>query len=463
MGTTALEAALDVLRRIRARGFEAYFVGGCVRDMHVPGTVCKIYDIATSARPDEVARMFSRVIPVGKQFGVVLVVLDGHPVDVATFRTDMEYRDGRKPTGVRFSSAREDVQRRDFTVNGLLYDPFKKETIDYVGGEADIAAKLIKAIGDPAQRFAEDRLRLLRAVRFASTLGFSIEPATLAALREHAPEIRVVSKERAREELAKILLGPRAGAGLRLLDETGLLRVLLPEVHAMKGVRQPPQFHPEGDVFEHTVRMFDMKDALEAEGALEARDVPGAEETWDAVAAFAVLLHDAGKPSTFSVRDRIHFDGHAAVGARIAREVCHRLRFPAREREMVAACVRNHMVFLDVHRMRESTLKRLMRRPTFSRELTLHRLDCLASDGNPEAYDTLRRKRKEFGQETISPRPLLTGHDLIRSGWSEGPAIGRALAALEEQQLGSRISTREEALDWLLGHFPPTAPGGGAR
>jgi poly(A) polymerase len=261
----------------------------------------------------------------------------------------------------------------------------------------------------------------------------------------------VVSGERVRDELVKILLGPRAGRGLLLLDETGLLGPLLPEVRAMKGVRQPPRFHPEGDVFAHTVRLLEEKDRLQTEGMLETRDVPGAEETWDAVTAFAVLLHDVGKPATFSVRDRLRFDGHQIEGARIARAVCDRLRFPSREREMIADCVENHMVFLDVARMRESTLKRLMRRRTFSRELTLHRLDCLASDGNLEAYDTLRRHCREFGEERISPPPLLTGRDLMAMGWREGPEIGRILAAIEEEQLENRLSTREEALRWLRG------------
>lgn len=435
MRKTELEVAREIVERIRRSGFEAFFVGGCVRD-RLMGRTCLEYDVASSAPPDRIARIFPHVVPVGKQFGVMLVVQDGHAVHVATFRADMEYRDGRKPTGVRFSSAREDVLRRDFTVNGLLYDPLDDRLLDYVGGEADIRAGLVRAIGDPAVRFAEDRLRLLRAVRFASTLGFSIEPATLAALKEHAAEIGVVSGERVRDELVKILIGPRAGQGLVLLDETGLLKPLLPEVHAMKGVQQPAQFHPEGDVFTHTVRMLD-----------------GLERA-DAVLAFAVLLHDAGKPPTFAVRDRIHFDGHATEGARIAREVCARLRFPSREREMIAACVGNHMAFLDVKRMREATLKRLMRRPTYSHELELHRLDCLASDRDLSAWELLVQKEREFGTEKISPPPLLTGDDLIRLGWREGPEIGKALAALEELQLENRISTREEAVEWLKGRVP---------
>jgi poly(A) polymerase len=427
------DVAREIVQRLRGGGFEACFVGGCVRD-RLMGRPCAEHDIATSAHPDRIARIFPHVVPVGRQFGVMLVVQDGHCVHVATFRADMEYRDGRKPSGVRFSSAREDVLRRDFTMNGLLYDPLEDRLLDYVGGEADIAAGLIRSIGDPALRFEEDKLRLLRAVRFSSTLGFSIEPRTLAALKEHAPEIRMVSGERVRDELVKMMIGPRAGQGLRLLDEAGLLREVLPEVHAMKGVRQPEEFHPEGDVFAHTVRMLD------------------AMERADAVLAFSVLLHDAGKPATFSVRDRIHFDGHQTEGARIAREVCFRLRFPSREREMIAACVENHMAFLEVKRMREATLKRLMRRPTFSHELDLHRLDCLASDGDLSAWELLTRKREEYGREKISPAPLLNGRDLIRMGWREGPEIGRILAALEELQLENRIATREEALAWVEKH-----------
>lgn len=444
MRKSELEVARGIVSRIQRNGYEAFFVGGCVRD-RLMGRACAEYDIASSAPPERIARIFPRVVPVGKRFGVMLVIEDGHAVHVATFRADLGYRDGRKPSGVRFSSAREDVRRRDFTINALLYDPISDRLLDYVGGEADIRAGTVRAIGDPAVRFDEDRLRLLRAVRFASTLGFSIESATLAAIKGRAPGIRSVSGERVRDELVKIMIGPGAGRGLELLGGTGLLEVILPEVHAMKGVRQDERLHPEGDVFAHTVRMLDRL------------------ERPDAVLAFAVLLHDVGKPPTFSVRDRIRFDGHAAEGARIAREICGRLRFPSREREMIADCVGNHMAFLDVKRMREATLKRLMRRPTYSRELELHRLDCLASDRDLSAWEHLVRKEKEFGAERISPRPLITGRDLIRMGWREGPGIGRALAALEELQLENRISTREEALVWAGKMRPPAGADGEAE
>jgi poly(A) polymerase len=430
MGTGERETALAVVRRLRERRFEAYFVGGCVRDM-LMGRESREHDVATSARPEEVAAVFPHIVFVGKPFGVVLVVEGGHCVHVATFRADLSYRDGRKPTAVRFSSAREDVRRRDFTVNGLLYDPLEDRLLDFVEGRRDIEARVIRTIGDPAQRFAEDKLRLLRAVRFASTLGFRIEPGTFAVIKALAGEIRVVSQERISEELVKIMVGPRAGAGLGLLDETGLLAILLPEVYAMKGVPQPLGFHPEGDVFEHTQQMLD------------AMSEPSV------VLAFAVLLHDVGKPRTVAVGDRIRFPRHQTVGAEIAREVCARLRFPNDVRDKVVACVENHMVFMDVKRMRESTLRRLMSRPTFETELELHRLDCGATDRDLSALEFLEKKRKEYGEQEIRPAPLITGRDLLDRGYEEGPLIGRMLHAVEEMQLENRLKTRDEALEWV--------------
>jgi poly(A) polymerase len=433
MRKTEKQTALALIERLTKGGFEAYFVGGCVRDM-LMGKEPIDHDVATSARPDQIAGLFSHVIPVGEQFGVMLVIEEGHAFQVATFRADMEYRDGRKPSGVRFSSAREDVLRRDFTVNGLLYDPLKCRLLDYVGGEDDIRDRVIRTIGDPRQRFAEDKLRLLRAVRFSSTLGFEIEKGTFAAIGELVHEITVVSRERIRDELVKIMIGPNAGAGLDLLDRTGLLAILLPEVHAMKGVPQPAVFHPEGDVFAHTKKMLD---------AMVEPSV---------VLAFAVLLHDVGKPPTFSVSDRIHFMRHQTVGGEIAREVCGRLRFPNHLRDGIAACVENHMAFLDVRRMKESTIRRLLRRPTFPDELELHRLDCLASDSDLSAWEILTRKVEEYGREETKATPLLNGHDLLDLGFEEGPLIGKILREIEDLHLEGELTTREAALAWVKQH-----------
>lgn len=433
------QTAVVIVRRLRENGHEAYFVGGYVRDM-VIGRPVHDCDITTGATPDEVEALFSRVVPVGKQFGVMLVIEGGQSYHVATFRADLEYRDGRKPSGVVFSTAREDVLRRDFTINGLLYDPLEGKVIDYVGGERDIGAKLIRTIGDPRERFGEDKLRLLRAVRLSSTLGFSIEERTFAALRELAGGIGVVSRERIRDELVKIMVGPLPGRGIELLDEAGLLKEILPEVHAMKGVRQPEVYHPEGDVFTHTV------------GMLNTMENPSI------VLALAVLLHDVGKPPTFVVRDRIRFPKHQIVGAEIAREVCDRLRFPGHVRNRVIDCVANHMVFLEASRMRESTIKRLISRPTFDDELELQRLDTLASDGDLSAWELLSAKRDEYAHEEIPPRPLITGRDLLEAGYAEGPILGEILHAVEEMQLEDRLASKEAALAWVKELWPGVRP-----
>jgi poly(A) polymerase len=434
MRKTEKEVALALVERLKRQGFDTYFVGGCVRDM-LMGKEPLDHDIATSARPAEIAGMCAHVVPVGEQFGVMLVLEEGHGFQVATFRADLEYRDGRKPSGVRFSSAREDVLRRDFTVNGLLYDPLEERLLDYVGGEKDIREKVIRTIGDPLKRFTEDKLRLLRAIRFSSTLGFEIEEKTFAAIRELAHEITVVSQERIRDELVKMMIGPRAGEGIGLLDRAGLLQVLLPEVHAMKGVPQPEGFHPEGDVFAHTRKMLD---------AMAEPSV---------VLAFSVLLHDAGKPPTFSVSDRIHLMRHQMVGAEIAGKVCGRLRFPNHVRDRIVACVENHMVFMDIRRMRESTVRRLVSRPTFLDEIELHRLDCLASDRDLSAWELLKRKLDEYGREVREPAPLMSGRDLLTLGYAEGPVIGKILREIEELRLEGALRTRDDALNWVKEHY----------
>jgi len=422
------DAAINIVRRLRDAGHTAYFAGGCVRDM-VRGVTPHDFDIATTATPEQVQALFLKTVPVGVQFGVVIVLEAGHQFEVATFRSDEAYVDGRRPTGVRYGSAEEDAQRRDFTVNGLFFDPLAGQIIDFVGGQADIEQKIIRNIGEPRHRFTEDKLRLLRCVRFAANLGYEIETATFAAVKEMAAEIRVVSAERIRDELVKIFTRPNAGRGLVLLEKSGLLREVLPEVAAMKGVEQPPEFHPEGDVFEH-VRL--MLDVLPPE--------PGV------VLAFSVLLHDVGKPPTFVIADRIRFNEHDRVGAEMTADILRRLRFSNDEIARIVTCVAEHMRVRHVKEMRPSKLKRMLARPTFRDELELHRLDCLASHGNIDNYTFLCAKAVELPPEVLKPAPLLTGHDLLALGVKPGPLVGRILREAEELQLEEQLRSREEAL-----------------
>ncbi len=423
------DAAIRIVRRLRDAGHIAYFNGGCVRDM-LRGVEPHDYDIATSATPEEIQRLFPKTIPVGAQFGVVIVVENGHNFEVATFRSDIGSEDGRRPAAVRYGTPEEDARRRDFTINGLFYDPLAGEVIDFVGGRADIQWHIVRTIGDPRARFAEDKLRLLRAVRFAANLEYLIEPATFAAIREMAPQIHVVSAERIRDELIKIFTRPHAGRGLELLDATGLLKEVLPEVAAMKGVEQPPEFHPEGDVFQHTKLMLD---ALPAE--------PGV------VLAFAVLLHDVGKPATFErAPDRIRFNEHDRVGAEMAERILRRLRFPNEQIEKIVLCVAEHMRFQFVKEMRPAKLKRILARETFPVELELHRLDCVASHRNLDNYEFLKQKAAELPPEVVKPAPLITGHDLLALGLKPGPLVGQILREVEEAQLEERLRSREEAL-----------------
>ncbi len=425
--------ARSIIDRLRTSGHAAYLVGGCVRDLLL-GRTPKDFDVATSARPDELLRLFPRADRVGAHFGVVLVRDGNAQVEVATFRSDLRYLDGRHPEGVLFETdPRQDALRRDFTINALLLDPLNGEVLDFTGGRADLQAKIVRAIGDPENRFREDHLRLLRAVRFAARLGFDIEPRTFAAIRRLAALIHDVSAERVRDELARILTegagfpsSPRRG--LELLDETGLLDEILPEVAAMKGVRQPPEFHPEGDVWTHTLIMLDgLRDP-----SLEL--------------ALGVLLHDVGKPPTFRIAERIRFDGHVEEGVRLAHALLTRLRFPNHVVESVEALIANHMKFSETPRMRESTLKRFIRMPDFEGHMELHRLDCLSSHGNLDNYEFVRRKQREVPPEELKPAPLITGHDLIAQGLKPGPMFGIVLREIEDAQLEGRIATREEAL-----------------
>ncbi len=426
--------ALDILRTLRAQGHEAYFVGGSVRDLMLKKNP-EDFDIASSATPQQVQKIFKKTVPVGAQFGVVLVLSGNEPFEVATFRTDQGYVDGRHPTGVRFTDAREDALRRDFTVNGLFYDPLARKVLDWVDGQKDLRKRLIRAIGDPDRRFNEDKLRMLRAVRFASTLGFKIEPKTFRSIKKHSKKISEVSHERIRDELVKMFTGPNPALALDLMDRTGLLKEVLPEVIRMKGVSQPRAFHPEGDVFKHTMLL--MKQLKKA----------------PIVLAFGCLLHDIGKPATFQRSDRIRFNGHDRVGARIAENILARLRFSNDLKQQIVACVEGHMRFKDVKQMRESTLKKFMQRGTFQTELKQHRIDCLASHGDLSNWHFLRKKVKSLSKEEIKPAPLLTGHDLLAIGYAEGPKIGQMLRALEEQQLEGNLKTKEEALLWVKKEF----------
>lgn len=424
--------AKSIVRRLRAAGHSAWLVGGCVRDLLL-GRTPKDFDVATSAKPDELLRMFPDAGEAGAHFGVVLVREDGAQVEVATFRSDLEYADGRHPSGVHFESdPKQDVLRRDFTINALLMDPDTGEVLDYVGGRADLRTGIIRAIGDPLRRFGEDHLRLLRAVRFAARLRFMIDPDTFAAMQTLAPAIAGISIERVRDEISRILTEGGARRGFELLDASGLLREVLPEVGAMKGVEQPREFHPEGDVWTHTLIMLDGL----REPPLEL--------------ALGVLLHDVGKPATFRIADRIRFDGHVEKGVEIAHALLYRLRFPHAVIEQVEALIDHHMRFKDLPQMRESKVKRFLRMPGFQEHLELHRLDCLSSHGSLTNYDFARTKQRETPPEVLRPVPLVTGRDLIAAGCKPGPAFGEALREAEDAQLESRATTKEEALKIAL-------------
>lgn len=427
-------AAESIVKRLRVEGYDAYFAGGCVRDLllgHMPAD----FDVATSAHPDVVLKLFPRTFAVGAHFGVILVAdeIDGQQIvtEVATFRSDEAYTDGRRPESVRFSeSAEEDVVRRDFTINGMLLDPQTGEVLDFVGGRVDLVAKQIRAIGDPAQRFDEDRLRMLRAIRFAARFGFAIEARTEAAIRRFASRIHQVSCERIRDELTRMLTEGHARNAFELLDRTCLLKEALPEIDRLHGVQQPPEFHPEGDVWTHTMMVLEQ---------LPVGVSPAL--------AWGALLHDVGKPATFqSGPGRIRFNGHVEVGVRITEDICRRLRFSNEETEQIVSLVENHMRFGDVERMKASTLKRFFRLKGFPEHLALHKMDCLASHGSLELYNFAKSKYETTPDEEVRPSLLLTGRDLIEAGYKPGPDFKRLLALAEDAQLEGRIRTREEAL-----------------
>jgi poly(A) polymerase len=429
----ARDAALELARRLKAAGHEALFAGGCVRDKLL-GHEPEDYDIATSAVPSEVLDLFPGSNEVGAHFGVVIAKHGGHHIEIATFRTDGSYRDGRRPESVTFSTPQEDARRRDFTINGLFEVPETGEVIDYVGGLADLDAGIIRAIGDAAARFTEDGLRLLRAVRFAARIGFTIEPATDAALRDCAKLLDRISPERIRDEFSKILTSPRRRAGVEHLVETGIIRHFLPELLPTVGCDQPPEWHPEGDVFTHTMIMLGM---LAPDAPIEL--------------CLAVLLHDIAKPPcrTVDPDGRIRFNGHDALGAEMAETILRRLRYPNHVIDDAVTMVARHMQFMNVRKMRVARLKRFMAVPTFEREMELHRVDCASSNGFTDNYEFLRAREAEFAAEPLIPPPLVTGKDLIKLGLQPGPRFKDILEAIQTEQLEGRIMEREPALEYL--------------
>ncbi|MBS1874090.1 MAG: CCA tRNA nucleotidyltransferase [Acidobacteria bacterium] len=437
IGDGARDLALKIARTIRKAGFQAYLVGGCVRDMILNRTP-KDFDIATDAIPGDILRLFPGAILVGAQFGVVLVRENGVQVEIATFRSDFAYEDGRRPRQVAFENdPKQDVLRRDFTINALLYDIENDTVIDFVNGKRDVFEGIVRAIGDPERRFGEDHLRMLRAVRFAARLGFSIEPGTMAAIQKLHASIGRVSAERVRDELTRILTEGGARRGLELLEESRLLGDVLPEVRALREVEQPPEFHPEGDVWTHTLMMLD-----------------GLRPPVTTELAWGVLLHDIGKPGTFRrAPDRIRFDGHVELGLELARGILGRLRFSNEETERVLALIANHMRFMDAPRMRESTLKRFLRMERFDEHLELHRLDCQSSNGNLTTYDFARERLGALAPEQLKPTRLIDGADLIALGYRPGPLFKQMLGAVEDAQLEGSVATRDTAIEFVKNRF----------
>ncbi len=428
-----IETATQIVQRLQTAGFSAYWVGGCVRD-YLLGREPGDYDIVTSALPDQIEALFENTIPVGRKFGVIIVVENSHQFQIATFRAEADYQDGRHPEHVVFGDAVADAQRRDFTVNGLFFDPVQRKLHDWVGGEGDLRAKIIRTIGSPAERFVEDHLRLLRAVRLAAQLGFNIEPETFAVIKAAAPKIRAISAERIRDELIKLFSPPHASRGLDLLRESRLLEQVLPEIAATVTCDQSPDFHPEGTVFNHLLLMLNYLPA-DADPSLP----------------WTVLFHDIAKPLTASRDPRtgsIHFYEHERIGADMTREILERLRFPRRQTDDIVQAVRCHMQFKDAFQMRKSTLRRLLMRPTFPLELQLHRLDCLGSHRRLEVYDFLVEQSRELEKQPDVHPPLLTGNDLIAMGVKPGPEMGQFLAEIREKQLQDELKTPDEARKW---------------
>ena len=431
MKTTAAE----IVQRLQSAGFAAFWVGGCVRDFLL-GREPQDFDIVTDAKPEQVEKLFKRTIAVGRKFGVMVVVEGGHQFQVATFRAEVDYQDGRRPEKIIFATAEADALRRDFTVNGLFYDPISQQTHDWVGGEKDLRAKIIRTIGKPEERFGEDHLRLLRAVRFAAQLNFEIEPKTFAAVKSLAPKIKLISAERIRDELLKLFRPPHAARGLVLLRNSGLLPFVLPELAATISCEQSPDYHPESSVFNHICLMLEKLPA-DAHESL----------------SWTVLMHDIAKPVT-AERDAktgaIHFYGHEKVGAEIAEKILQRLRFPKKQIDEIVTCVLHHMQFKDVKQMRKATLRRLLLRETFLLELELHKLDCLGSHGDLELYDFLVKQAEELKMKPAIRPPLLTGKDLIELGMKPGKELGAMLHEVREKQLQDELKTPRQAKAWVM-------------
>lgn len=432
---TPRAAAIEVVRRLRDHGFTAYWVGGCVRDLEM-GREPHDYDIATDARPSEVAALFKHTALIGARFGVVVVTLEGYRYEVSTFRTEGPYLDGRRPSRIEFADAQADVRRRDFTINGLLRDPLSGHTIDYVGGRADIERRLVRTIGDPGARFAEDRLRMLRAIRLAAELEFDVEAQTLLGIAAQAPAITEVSAERIRDELFRLLTSPGRGRAVRLVYDTGLLHAILPEVAATAGVPQPPEYHPEGDVFTHTVL------------ALERLHRPSP------ILAMATLLHDIGKPPTFSQSDRIRFNEHDVVGARMAETICRRLRCSGPQTDRIAALVRDHLRVKDLPKMRPAKAKRFLLQPDAAEHLELHRADCLASHGDLGVYHWAVAALQDLAAQPQDRPRLITGDDLVALGYRPGPQFKVMLDAVDDARLEGKVRTREDAFGLIRESFP---------
>lgn len=425
--------ATRLLQRLRDAGYTAYFAGGCVRDTLL-GKDPKDYDIATNATPAQVEAMFPGAHTVGAHFGVIVLRSRGAQFEIATFRTDGSYRDGRRPESVEFSTPEEDAKRRDFTVNGLFYDPLENRVIDFVGGAQDLNDKVLRAIGKPQERFEEDFLRLMRAVRFSASLGFTLEPATWAAVQACAPELNRISLERIREEFTRMMLHPSRVQGFDLLVDSGLMAQFIPEILDLKGCEQPPEWHPEGDVFVHTRLMLSL--------AAPDASLP---------LILSILLHDIGKPATYTVDEtgRIRFSGHDDVGAGMAETILRRLKYPNDVIEAVVEMVAYHMRYMHVKDMRTAKLKRFMARPTFIEEMELHRIDCAGSNGFTDNYDFLKVKIEEFSQAPIIPPKLISGRDLMALGIQPGPRLGEIITAVQTQQLEGAVTTPEEAMAWV--------------
>lgn len=436
-----LDTAKEVVSELRNAGHKAYCVGGCARD-----TLLKIapkeYDITTSATPEEVSKIFPHTVPIGVTFGVILVIIGQYKFEVATFRKDLSYSDGRHPDSVTYSTLeQEDVLRRDFTINGMLYDPIEEEVIDHVGGIDDLENKIIRTIGDPYERFNEDKLRMMRAVRFNSRYNFELDLNTFQAIEKLAPEITQVSSERIRDEIIKIITQKNPGHGLKMLSECGLLKYVLSDVEIMNGVEQPPQFHPEGDVFIHTCLVLDK--LFQNEDGVVSPEL-----------AMGALLHDVGKPPTFSVSDRIRFNGHDKLGAEMSKKICRDLKLSNKQIEIIYSLIKEHLKFKDVSKMKKSTLKRFIGMPHFEEHMALHLADCQASHGITDAYDFIMEKFSEFEEEEIKPAPLLSGKELIEMGYKPGPLFSEILNFVEEAQLEGEIEDVEDARKIVSQEYP---------